>query len=264
MTGQLIEANGTVLHVQEEGHREGPSLVLLHALGTDLRIWDAVLPLLPEALRIVRIDMRGHGLSACPPGPYGMGTLVSDTEGVLDALSIREAAVLGLSIGGMIAQGLAAKRLDLVRALILSNTGAKIGTRDQWQERITAAETGGLAALADATLERWFPEPFRTTREALLIRHLFLRQPVEGWAGCAAAIAGTDMITPTSGLRLPTLAIAADRDGSTPPDLVRETAELIPGSRFHLIRGAGHLPCVDAPAAYAEAVVGFLSDTGHL
>lgn len=263
MTGALIETNGTALHVREDGPPDGAPLVLLHALGTDLRIWDAVLARLPAGLRVIRIDMRGHGLSACPPAPYGMGALVSDTEGVLDALGVREAAILGLSIGGMIAQALAVKRLDLARVLILSNTAAKIGTPDQWHDRIATARTGGLEALADATLERWFPEPFRSGAEAQRIRHLFTRQPLEGWAGCAAAIAGTDLITPTSGLRLPTLAIAGDRDGSTPPDLVRETAELIPGSRFHLIRGAGHLPCIDAPAAYAEAVTGFLADTGH-
>lgn len=264
MPGHLIDADGTALHVQETGPADAPALVLLHALGTDLRLWDAIAPHLPSSLRVVRIDMRGHGLSDCPDGPYKMGRLVSDTEAVMDALGLKDAAVLGLSIGGMIAQGLAVKRLDLVRALILSNTGAKIGTPEIWAERIDAANAGGLAALADATLERWFGEPFRSSRDAALIRTLLLRQPLAGWTGCAAAIAGTDFYTPTSGLRLPTLAIAGDRDGSTPPDLVRETAELIPGARFHLLRGAGHLPCVDAAPAFADALTGFLEDTGHI
>lgn len=264
MPGQLVAANGTTIHVVETGPVDGPPLVLLHALGTDQRIWDPVLPLLPTSLRIIRMDMRGHGLSGCPEAPYRMGTLVSDAESVLVELKVRYAAVLGLSIGGLITQGLAVKRLDLVRAMILSNTAAKIGTADQWNDRIATARAGGLEALADPTLQRWFPEPFRSGPDAMLIRNLFTRQPLEGWAGCAAAIAGTDMITPTSGLRLPTLAIAADRDGSTPPDLVRETADLIPGSRFHLIRRAGHLPCVDAPEEYAQTVADFLRDTGHI
>jgi len=262
--GQIIATNGTEIHVRDDGPRDGPALVLLHALGTDLRIWDWMLPHLPGGLRLVRLDMRGHGLSACPDAPYKMGTLVSDAEGAMEALGLKDAAVLGLSIGGMIAQGLAVKRLDLVRALILSNTGAKIGTPDLWHGRIDTAREGGLEALSGGTLERWFPEPFRSGPEAALARRLLLSQRVEGWAGCAAAIAGTDFYTTTASLRLPALGIAGDRDGSTPPDLVRETVELIPGSRFHLIRGAGHLPCVDAPAACAEAVAGFLSDTGHL
>ncbi len=264
MPGQLTDAAGVALHVQDTGPSDGPALVLLHALGTDLRLWDAILPYIPDALRVVRIDMRGHGLSDCPPGPYKMGRLIADVETVLDTLALRDAAVLGLSIGGMIAQGLAVKRLDLVRVLILSNTAAKIGTSQLWEDRISAAKTGGLDALADATLERWFPEPFRASPDATLIRTMLLRQPIDGWTGCAAAIGGTDFYTPTSGLRLPTLAIAGDRDGSTPPDLVRETADLIPGARFHLLRGAGHLPCVDAAPAFAATVTGFLHDTGHI
>ena len=259
-----IETNGIRVHAVTSGPDDAPALVLLHALGTDLRIWDWMLPHLPAGLRVVRLDMRGHGLSEAPPAPYGMGALVSDAEGALDALGVREAAVLGLSIGGLIAQGLAVKRLDLVRAMILSNTGAKIGTRDMWESRIALARDGGLPAIADGTMERWFPEPFRSGPEGLLLRRLFERQTVAGWTGCAAAIAGTDFYTPTAGLRLPTLGIAADRDGSTPPDLVRETIGLVPGGQFHLIRGAGHIPCVDAAEEYAAAVTRFLAETGHL
>ena len=259
-----VEANGIGVHVAEDGPADAPPVLFLHALGTDLRIWEGVVARLADRVRCVRLDMRGHGLSECPPAPYHMGALVSDAEAALEALDIQDAVVVGLSIGGLIAQGLAVKRLDLVRGLVLSNTAAKIGTREIWDQRIAAARAGGLAALTAPTLERWFPEPFRSGPDAALIRRLFERQPLEGWAGCAAAIAGTDFITPTSGLRLPTLAIAGDRDGSTPPDLVRETAELIPGARFHLIRGAGHLPCVDAPEAYASALQGFLSEIGHL
>ena len=93
---------------------------------------------------------------------------------------------------------------------------------------------------------------------------MLTRQPLEGYLGCAAAISGTDFYTPTSGLRLPTLGIAGDADGATPPDLVRETVDLIPGSTFRLIRGGGHLPCVDQPQAYAKALTDFLRDIGHI
>jgi 3-oxoadipate enol-lactonase len=258
-----IETNGTALHVAETGPADAPPVVFLHALGVDLRVWDGIVARMPPGLRLVRIDMRGHGLSDCPPAPYAMGALVTDTEGAMDALGLRDAVVVGLSIGGMIAQGLAVKRLDLVRGLVLSNTAARIGTPEIWAERMAAARDGGLAAMAEGTLERWFPEPFRSGPEAAVVRRLFERQPLEGWLGCAAAISGTDFYTPTSGLRLPTLAIAADRDGSTPPDLVRETAELIPGAQVQLIRGAGHLPCIDAPDAYAAALTGFLTRIGH-
>jgi 3-oxoadipate enol-lactonase len=252
------------LHYREEGAAGGSPVVFAHALGTDLRLWNHVVPLLPRGLRLIRFDMRGHGLSDCPPGPYTMGALVRDAERLLDRLEVRDCVFVGLSIGGMIAQGLAVKRYDQVRALVLSNTAARIGTPQIWADRIDAVRAGGLEAVADATLARWFPRAFRDSVQSTVWRHLLTRQPAEGWMGCAAAISGTDFLTPTSGLTLPTLAIAGSEDGSTPPDLVRETADLIKGSRFHLIRGAGHLPPADRPEAFAEALTGFLADIGHV
>ena len=252
------------LHHKDEGPKSGPVVVFANSLGTDLRLWDSVLPHLPKGLRLIRYDKRGHGLSDCPAAPYSMGTLVRDVESLLDYLAVKDCVFVGLSIGGMIAQGLAVKRLDLMRAMVLSNTGAKIGTREMWQDRIEAVKAGGIEALSDSILERWFAPAFRETPEFTAWRNMLIRQPKEGYIGCSAAIAGTDFITPTSGLRLPTLAIAGSEDGSTPPDLVAETAALIPGSRFEIIRRAGHLPCVEQPEAYAALLTTFLSKIGHI
>ena len=116
------------IHYHEEGDPNGAPLVFSHSLGTDMRLWDAIIPSLPQGLRIVRYDMRAHGLSDCPNAPYSMGTLISDVEALLDYLNISDCLFVGLSIGGMIAQGLATKRLDLFRAMVLSNTAAKIAT----------------------------------------------------------------------------------------------------------------------------------------
>lgn len=259
---KIIDLGEVQLHYRDEG--EGAPIVFANSLGTDLRLWDQVVALLPKGLRIIRYDKRGHGLSSCPPAPYSMGNLVRDTEALLDFLDVKECVFVGLSIGGMIAQGLAVKRMDLVRAIVISNTAAKIGTREMWDTRIEATRQGGIEALADAVMERWFSRAFRSTAELALWRNMLTRQPDEGYIGCSAAIAGTDMMTPTSGLTLPTLAIAGSEDGSTPPDLVRETAELIKGSRFHLIRDAGHLPCVEKPEEYAETLITFLKEIGHV
>jgi 3-oxoadipate enol-lactonase len=133
-----------------------------------------------------------------------------------------------------------------------------------WQERIAGVAGGGIEALADAVMERWFSPAFRATPELELWRNMLTRQEDQGYAGCSAAISGTDFYTTTASLRLPTLGIAGDADGSTPPDLVRETVDLIPGSRFHLIRGAGHLPCVEKPEEFAEVLSRFLRETGHI
>ena len=246
---KLFDTGEVRLHYRVDGPDDGAPVVFANS---------------PKGLRIIRFDKRGHGLSTCPPAPYKMGSLISDTEKLMDFLEVKESVFVGLSIGGMIAQGLATKRLDLIRALVLSNTAAKIGTPDMWAERIKAVEENGIESLADAIMERWFAADFRGTPELELWRNMVVRQPDAGYAGCSAAISGTDFYTPTAALRLPCLGIAGAEDGSTPPDLVRETVDLIPGSKFHVIRKAGHLPCVEHPREYARVLTNFLRSVGHV
>lgn len=261
---KLADLGDVRLHYRIDGPDDGAPLVFCNSLGTDFRLWDPVMPHLPQGLRILRFDKRGHGLSTCPPAPYTMGQLVSDAEKLMEMNGFRDALFVGLSIGGMIAQGLAAKRLDLIRAIVLSNTGAKIATRQAWADRIAAVASGGIESLADAVMERWFSDAFRAGPDLEMWRNMLVRQPDAGYAGCSAAIAGTDFFTTTAALRLPCLGIAGDADGSTPPDLVRETTDLVPGSQFHLIRGAGHLPCVEKPEEFADVLSKFMHATGHI
>lgn len=261
---QIVTLNDINMHYRVDGDPNGPALVFSNSLGTDLRLWDQIIPMLPKSLRIIRYDMRGHGLTDGTAAPYSMGTLVRDLEVLLDHLNVKNCALVGLSIGGMIAQGLAVKRLDLVRSLVLSNTAAKIGQPAMWDDRISAVKANGIEALATATMERWFTAEFRASPDHIAWRNMMTRQNPEGFMGCCAAISGTDFYTPTSGLRLPTLGISGSDDGSTPPDLVRETVDLIPGSEFALIRRAGHLPCVERPDEYARILIDFLTKTGHL
>ncbi len=261
---QIFDTGDVRLHYRVDGPEDGAPVVFSNSLGTDFRLWDPILPLLPDGLRIIRYDKRGHGLSSCPSGPYSMGSLVTDVEKLMDHLKVRESVFVGLSIGGMIAQGLAVKRLDLVRAVVLSNTGAKIGTPAMWAERIGAVKQNGIEALADPVMERWFSAGFRATPELELWRNMLVRQENDGYAGCSAAISGSDFYATTATLRLPALGIAGTEDGSTPPDLVREMMDLIPGSKFHLIRKAGHLPCVEQPEEYAQVLSAFLKEVGHV
>ena len=260
---KVASLDGLSLHYRDDGPRDGPVVVFSNSLGTDLRLWDPLLPHLPKGLRVIRYDRRGHGLSDVPQAPYSMGQLVRDTEALLDHLGVRDCTFVGLSIGGMVGQGLAVKRPDLMGALVLSNTAARIATLAIWAERIATAQADGLGALADATMARWFSPKFRATPDFALWRNMFLATPLAGWCGCAAAIGGTDFYTTTAGLHLPCLGIAGDRDGSTPPDLVRETVDLVHGAQFALLRGVGHLPHVEAPDAYAQALAGFLTPLGR-
>ncbi len=252
------------LHYREDGDPGGAPVAFCSSLGTDLRLWDPVMPFLPDGLRLIRYDQRGHGLSSCPEPPYAISALVDDAEALLDRLDVRDSVLVGCSIGGMVAQGLAAKRTDQVRALVLSNTAARIGTADVWHERIGAVEAGGIEALADSVMQRWFAREFRATPALAAWRNMLTRQPQDGYIGCAAAISGADLRVSTARLALPALAIAGSEDGSTPPDVVRETSELVPGCRFALIRQAGHLPMVERPEEFAGHLTAFLEGIGHV
>jgi 3-oxoadipate enol-lactonase len=261
---QAMRVNSILTHVVESGDPDGLPVVFANSLGTDLRVWDRLLPLLPPGLRLVRYDMRGHGLTEAPAGDYWMGDLVADAAGIIDGLGLSGVVFVGLSIGGAVAQGLAAERPDLLRAAVLSNTAAKIGTEASWRERIAAVRAGGIEAIADGVMQKWFTRRFHAERpdELGLWRAMLTRTPLDGYVGCCAALAGTDLRASTAALRLPVLAVVGADDGSTPPDLVRETAETIPGARFEIIRGAGHIPPVEAPEALADLLSRFLADQG--
>lgn len=254
------------LHVIEEGPKDAPAVVFAHALGADLTMWDAVLPYLPTTLRVIRMDMRGHGQSPCPDGPYPMGDLVKDAAAALDRLGVKECCFVGLSIGGIIAQGLAAERPDLVRALVLSNTAVKIATPAIWGARMEVVRNEGIEALVGPNMQRWFARATHRDRPDLVLHaaQVMRATPQAGYLGCMAAIADTDLYESTARLTLPTLVTAGSEDGSTPADLVRELADLIPGSDFTLIRKSGHMSPVEQPVAYAAALTRFLEVSKHI
>ena len=250
------------LNARLSGPEGAPALVLSHALGTDMSIWDDLIPLLP-GLRILTYDHRGHGGSDVPKGPYAMGAMIRDVERLMEHFALKDAVFVGVSLGGLVAQGLAIKRLDLIRALVLSNTAARIGAPSLWQSRAEEVRSTGLAAYAPGALQRQLGHKWRDHPARARLETLITQTDPQGWCAAATAIAGADFTLTTPTLRLPTLVIAGPNDGTTPPDLVRETAEMIPGARFTLMRGTGHLPMVENPVAYAETLLTFLQEIGH-
>jgi 3-oxoadipate enol-lactonase len=260
----IAELDGLRLNWREDGDPEGRPVVLAGALGTDLQVWDRLVERLGQGLRVIRYDARGHGLSDCPPGPYTMGALVRDAERLIEHLGAAGAVFVGLSVGGLVAQGLSVKRPDLVSALVLACTAARLGSPESWAARTAALRAGGMAAIAPAVLERWFARRDPAAPELRGVRDMLLRCPAEGYAATCAAIAGADFRATTPTLSLPVLVLAGDGDASTPPDLVRETAETIVGARFAMIRGAGHLPCVDTPETMARHIAAFIATLPEL
>ncbi|CUI70060.1 alpha/beta fold hydrolase [Cognatishimia activa] len=247
----------------QSGPEDGAPLVLLHSLGGDLSTWDPVLPQLPETLRIVRINLRGHGKTECPPPPYSMGSMIREVEQSLDNQNIRDAVVVGIGLGGLVAQGLAVKRLDQVRALVLVNTAAKLGHPPHWQAMIDEINGGGKSDLAKRLMPLWFHRAALKDGLEGPALDVFEQTNSEGLAGALDAIKGTDFYTPTAGLRLPCLGIAGAEDRFVPNDMTRETTSLIPGSDFVLLRKSGHLPPQDQPEAFALHLTEFLVRIGH-
>ncbi|NEY89962.1 3-oxoadipate enol-lactonase [Tabrizicola oligotrophica] len=253
---QVLTRPWGAMHYRLDGAATGKTVVFANSLGTDLRLWDALVPLLPKDLRLVRYDKRGHGLSDLG-GPVSAADLADDAAALIDHLG-GPVVFVGLSIGGLIAQALAARRPDLLHAVVISNSAAKLGTPDSWRARIDAVRAHGLASIADAVMERWFAPAFRNSPAVIPWRNMMIRTPAEGYIAACGALAAADQTEATRALRLPALVIAGAEDGSTPPDLVRATAALIPGAEFHVIPGTGHLPCVENPAAYAAILTPFL------
>lgn len=261
---RTIENGDVRLHVRDEGNPDGKVVFFANSLGTDLRLWDKIVDRMPPELRLIRFDKRGHGLSDAPQGPYRMEDLAGDAATILDTLGITSCVFVGLSIGGLIGQMLTRERPDLVRALVISNSAAKVGEAATWQDRIDAIRDTGLPSIADGVMERWFAAPFRATPELALWRNMLARTQVDGYIACCQAIAATDLRDHTRTLTLPVLGIGGSDDGATPPDLVRGTIDTIAGARYVEIPGTGHLPCVENPDRYTAILTDFLKEVGHV
>ena len=258
---RFLNVNDVTIHHEIVGDSTTkPVLVFINSLGTDFRIWNDVTDRLKDAFAFILYDMRGHGLSGHGGGAATIEDHAADLSGLLDRLSITRAVICGLSVGGLVAQALYQRRPDVVRALILCATAHKVGTPDMWNARIRAVAQGGIESILDAVMERWFTPAFRDPDNAAYAgyRAMLVRQPAAGYVATCEAIRDADYTSAAARIAVPTICIVGDQDGSTPPDLVRHTARLIPGARFEMIADAGHIPCVEQPDALCEIVRSFL------
>ncbi|MDO8358548.1 MAG: 3-oxoadipate enol-lactonase [Devosia sp.] len=262
---QFARLNDVTLHFQMIGSPESrPLLVFANSLGTDFRIWRDIVVRLAGEFSILTYDLRGHGLSDIGAMPNRIEDHAADLAGLLDLIGARQATIVGVSVGGMIAQALYASRPDLVRALVLCDTAAKIGDEAFWNNRIAAIEANGIESIADAILGRWFTPAFRSSGNPAFAgyRNMLIRQPVAGYVATCAALRDADLTAAASAIGVPTLCVVGDGDGSTPPALVASLAKLIPGARFEIIEACGHLPCIEQPEALVGIMRAFFALTG--
>lgn len=257
--------NDVVLHFRVEGPDNAPALVLANSLGTDARIWDAVIVRLAGRYRVVSYDKRGHGLSDAPNGDYRLDDHIDDLQGLLDHLEIERLALAGVSVGGLIAQGFALRHPDRLAALVLCDTAAKVGDAEFWNGRIAAIRAGGLEAIADGVMVRWFTERYRRDEPAALAgwRNMMQRMPDDGYVGTCAALRDADLRGAVATIATPTLVVVGEQDLSTPVELVRGMAEAIVGSQFAVIPDCGHIPSIEQPQALAALMTHFLNEVGY-
>lgn len=249
------------LHYRVGGAFGAPWLVFANSLATDLRLWDDVIERIGGRYRVLTFDQRGHGLSDCPDGPWSITDLADDLLGLLDHLRIERCALCGISVGGLVALDVAARAPARLDAVVLSNTGMVIGSPEVWDQRMMAVEQGGMVAVADATMDRWFRPAFRDDPTRLSPwRYMVARTPAAGFLRTAAAIRASDYTEAAATLRVPTLVVGGAEDAGTPPDLARALAAAVPGARLEILPEVAHLPCVEDPDAYAVLLTSALRD----
>ena len=248
------------LHHTVDGPDGAPVLVLGGGLGTSVAMWRPQLAALAERFRVIRYDHRGHGGSPSRPGRYAIDNLGRDVLALLDALGVRRAHVGGLSLGGMVAMWLAATAPERVDRLALLCTSARLGPPSLWAQRAEAVRSGGMPAVADAVVARWFTPRFVTAHPDVVedARRQLIATTPQGYAGCCAAIETMDLVPALAAIRAPTLVIAGADDQATPPEHAERIAAGIGAARTSVLPDAAHLASVEQPAAVTRLLLDFL------
>jgi 3-oxoadipate enol-lactonase/4-carboxymuconolactone decarboxylase len=259
-------SNGDVrLYWRLEGAADRPVLLLLNSIGTDLGLWDLVVPHLLPRFRLLRMDTRGHGASDAPAGDYSLADLAADSLAVMAAAGVDQAAICGVSLGGMVAMQLALQAPSRVTALVLACTSAAMD-QDIWRARVDTVRGEGTAAIAEAAMGRFFSEQFRRQHPEIVetVRTGLLASSAEGYSGCAAAIRDMELADRLPSISIPTLVVTGSKDVSTPAEGHGDRlAAAIPGARSVSLPTA-HLPCLESPAALAGVISDFLNEDPKL
>jgi 3-oxoadipate enol-lactonase len=250
-----------VIHFTDSGG-PGEAVLLVHAIGCDHRMWDSLGTDLAPRFRVIRMDVRGHGRSAVTPRPYSLDQLADDARDLLDSLEIDKAHWVGLSMGGMIGQAFALRHPTRLRKLVLANTTSSYGEEGpkMWEARAKAVEAGGMAAIKELAMQRYFSEDFRVAHADVVDRigTDFLATAAEGYAACCDAIRNLEFSADLGRIKAPTLVIAGENDAGTPVAMSQALAAAIPGAKLAVIPGAAHLSAVENPAAFNRLVADFL------
>ena len=255
----IFESGDARIHYALEGLSDSPVLVFSNSLGANFSMWDAQVPEFRKKFRVLRYDTRGHGQSSPTPSPYSIEQLAKDVLLLLDALDLDRVHFCGLSMGGMIGMWLGANAAKRLNRLVLSNTGAKIGTTEAWDARIEAVQMNGMKSVAWAVVERWFTPTFRLKAPSTIAKTLKMLEETnpDGYTACCAAVRDFDFREQLSQIRLPTLVIAGAHDPATPPADGRFLALQFPGAKYVELNAA-HLSNIEDQGRFNTELAAFL------
>jgi 3-oxoadipate enol-lactonase len=260
----FAEINGIRCFYEFDG--EGEEVVaLIHALGTGHWMWDRQVEVLRPHFRVLRYDVRGHGQTDKPPGPYSLELFAQDLAALLDVLGIPAAHLVGLSMGGMIAQTFALNYPDRVKSLVLADTSSRYPpeSRQQFEERAKIAETQGIEPLIEPALERWFTPEFARAHPEVIERYrrMLRTNDPKAYAAATRAIAQLDLTARLGAIKVPTLVIVGEDDPGTPPAMAKEIAAAIPGARLEILPGR-HMTQEESAEAFNRLLLEFLRSVG--
>lgn len=246
-------------HYKIEGTPNSPVLVFSNSLGTDMRMWDRVVPFLLPYFRIVRYDTRGLGQSEITPEPYSVAQLGQDVIALLDELGLEKVHFCGLSIGGQIGQYLGIHHGDRLNKLVLCNTAAQIGTHEAWNSRIELIQEKGINAIWEATKKVWFRDSFIQNNSALMdsLESMFLSNNVLGYSNCCEAVRDANFRNDLKKIEKETLVITGDEDPATTVSDAEFIVEKIPNATLSVLP-ARHIPSIEQPELFANTLIEFL------
>jgi len=249
------------LHHVVEGPPDGPVVVLSGSLGTSLEMWEPQVGPLSERFQVVRVDRRGHGRSRVSPDTTTLGDLGRDIVELLDELGLERVSFCGLSLGGLEGMWLAANAPERIDRLALCCTAASFPPRQGWLDRTAAVRAGGMEAIADAVVARWFTPDFgaRHVETVERLRAMLVATPAAGYVACCEVLADVDLGSCLAEIAAPTLVLTGSEDVVVPPARGDELAAAIPGATHVVLDGASHIANVAEPHTFTAALLQHLS-----
>lgn len=256
----FADINGHIIHYKWINQNKEKTFMFLNSLGTDFRIWDDVVPVFSEIGNVLLSDKRGHGLSDVVDDTDSIQDFAEDVVELLDDLEIENVIMIGLSVGGMIAMELTQMIPEKIQKLVLCDTRHQIGNDDGWDQRIWIVRQKGMEAISSDVMKVWFSNDFRKSQKEMVrgYQNMLERVSAQGYIRTCEAIRDADFTEVCKRISVPTLCLTGSDDPSTPPDKVKDLTDLIRNSRFEIIEGSAHIPCIENPDVFTQLVKEFI------